>query len=193
MAAQPFDLRPVLDKLVRTEDDCRPFVVMTCGISGAGKSTLAKQIISRFPNFIRLSVDDIIFKSHGLYAINYAREKYQEYQTEAQDILITELKHRLEEKTRDIVLDLSFWNKQYRDEFKVMIEKFGGRWVLVFLDADKELLWKRITSRKAQRDEHDLANRTGDSAFDVDRETFDSYCEGFERPCGEGECVIEVV
>ncbi|RSL74309.1 hypothetical protein CEP53_000362 [Fusarium sp. AF-6] len=145
-----------------------------------------------FPNLMRLSVDEIIFKTHGLYGIDYSQEKYQQYQTEAQEILVTELKRRLEEKTRDIVLDLSFWNKEYRDEFKTMIEEFGGRWVLVFLDADKEQLWKRITSRKAQRDGQDLADRTGDSAFDVDRETFDSYYEGFERPFGEGECVIKV-
>lgn len=154
---------------------------------------MAKQIISLFPNFVRLSVDEIIFKNHGLYGIDYAQEKYQEYQDEAQEILIAELKRRLEEKTKDIILDLSFWNKQYRDEFKAVIEKFGGRWVLVFLDADKELLWKRITLRKAQRDGQDLVDRTGDSAFDVGRETFDSYYEGFERPCGEGEHVIEVV
>lgn len=154
---------------------------------------MAKQIISSFPSFVRLSVDEIIFKNHGLYGIDYAQEKYQEYQNEAQEILIAELKRQLEEKTRDIALDLSFWNKEYRDEFKAMIEKFGGRWVLVFLDADKELLWKRITSRKDERDGQDLAERTGDSAFDVDKETFDSYYEGFERPCGEGECVIEVV
>ncbi|EEU41644.1 uncharacterized protein NECHADRAFT_87569 [Fusarium vanettenii 77-13-4] len=187
MEANPFDLHPVLDKLIRTEEDFRPIVVMTCGISGAGKSTLANQIIDRFPNFTRLSVDEIIFKSHGLYVIDYAREKYQEYQTEAQEILITELKHRLKEKTSGIILDLSFWNKEYRDEFKAIIEEFGGRWVPVFLDADKELLWKRITSRKAERDGQDSADRTGDSAFDVDRKTFESYCEGFERPCGEGD------
>ncbi|RMJ18555.1 hypothetical protein BHE90_000401 [Fusarium euwallaceae] len=170
MESQPFDLRQVLDKLVRTGDESRPVVVMTCGIS-----------------------DEIIFKTHGLYGIDYAQEKYQEYQTEAQEILVTELKRQLDEKTKDIVLDLSFWNKEYRDEFKAMIENFGGRWVLVYLDTDKELLWKRITSRKVQRDGQDLADRTGDSAFDVDRGTFDSYYEGFERPCGEGECVIEVV
>lgn len=154
---------------------------------------MAKQIIDHFPNFIRLSVDDIIFKSYGLYAIDYAQDKYQEYQAEAQEILIAELKHRLEETTSDITLDLSFWSKEYRDEFKAIIKELGGRWVLIFLDADKELLWKRITSRKAQRDGQDLVDRTGDSAFDVDRETFDSYCQGFERPYGEGECVIEVV
>ncbi|KAM0426536.1 hypothetical protein ACHAPT_008228 [Fusarium lateritium] len=162
---------------------------MTC----AGKSTLAKQIIGLFPNFIRLSVDEIIFTRHGLYVIDYAKEKYQEYQTEAQEILVAELQHRLKEKTRDIVLDLSFWNKQYRDDFKAIVETGGGRWVLVFLDADRELLWERITRRKAEREDRTVEDRTGDSAFNVDEETFSMYCEGFERPRGEGECVIDVV
>lgn len=125
--------------------------------------------------------------------MDYAKEKYQEHQAEAQEILVAELKRQLEQGAGDIVLDLSFWNKEYRDEFKAIIQECGARWVLVFLHADKEVLWHRITSRKIQRDRQDLADRTGDSAFDVDRDTFDAYCLGFERPCGEGECVIEVV
>ncbi|KAM0414599.1 hypothetical protein ACHAPT_013560 [Fusarium lateritium] len=193
MTVQPVDLSPILDRLLRTENDSRPIVVMTCGIAGAGKSTLAKQIVNRFPNFIRLSGDEIVHKTHGLYTIDYPEEKYEDYLDEAQEILIAELKRRLEEKEKDIVLDLSFWNKQYRDDYKSIIEGNGGRWVLIFLDADRELLWKRITQRSAERDASDVTDRNGDSAFNIDQATFDMYCEGFERPRGEGECVIKVV
>ena len=93
-----------------------------------------------------------------------------------------------------MVLDLSFWNKAYRDEYKTLVEQGGGRWVLVFLDAERELLWRRVRQRRAKRDAlSNMEERDGDSAFDIDAETFDMYCSGFERPQGEGEIVIRVV
>lgn len=162
---------------------------------GAGKSTLSKGITSRLPNFTRLSVDALVYKEHGLYAIDYPADKYAEYQDEAKVRLNAELLRLLREKQRDIVLDLSFWNRDFRDEFKGVVENNGGRWVLVFLDAAKDVLRRRIAERRARRDALDERNRgrDGDSAFDVDEETFERFCGGFEKPVGEGEVVIKVV
>ncbi|KAI5456757.1 ATP/GTP-binding protein [Mariannaea sp. PMI_226] len=188
-------LQYVLPKLQRTEQDARPVVAMICGISGAGKSTLAKEIIQKVPNFVRLSVDVLVYEKHGLYAIDYPREKYEEYLDEGQNRLKGELERLIKEKKNNIALDLSFWNKEYRDEYKELIERSGGRWVLVFLDAEKEVLWRRITSRRAHRDALGAREkgRDGDSAFDVDEKTFEMYCSGFEKPVGEGEITIQVV
>ncbi|RFN46057.1 hypothetical protein FIE12Z_9697 [Fusarium flagelliforme] len=99
-----------------------------------------------------------------------------------------------QEKSHDAVLDLSFYNKEYRDEYKEIIERNGGRWVLVYLDVDRELLWTRIRKRRAERDALDPQDpaRNGDSAFDIDDATFDMYLDGFEPPQGEGEIVIKV-
>ncbi|KAF5637981.1 ATP GTP-binding protein [Fusarium sp. NRRL 52700] len=166
---------------------------MTCGIAGAGKSTLAKAIVTKFPNFKRLSNDQIIYESHGLYKIDYPAENYEAYQQEASQKLIAELDCILQDKSNDIVLDLSFYDKEYRDEYKNIVERNGGRWVLVYLDACRDLLWNRIQQRRAKRDSLDVKDpeRNGDSAFDIDDETFDRYLGGFEPPSGEGEIVLK--
>ncbi|KAF4503576.1 Zeta toxin [Fusarium agapanthi] len=175
---------------------------MTCGIAaadqdgrtGAGKSTLAKAIVTQLPNFKRLSNDQIIYESHGIYKIDYPTEQYEVYQQEASQKLIAELERILLEKSNDLVLDLSFYDKEYRDEYKDIVESNGGRWVLVYLDADRDLLWKRIQQRRAKRDSLDAMDpeRNGDSAFDIDDETFAMYWGGFKPPSGEGEIVIKV-
>ncbi|KAF4985718.1 hypothetical protein FDECE_16358 [Fusarium decemcellulare] len=184
------DLTTILPKLQRTKEDSRPVVMMTCG---SGKSTLTKEIIGRLPNFERLSADKTVHEKHGLYAIDYPAERYEEYLDEAQDIIRAELARLLQQKDKDVILDLSFWNREYRNAYKEIIENNGGRWVLVFLDADRELLWERITKRRSQRDALDAVHRDGDSAFDIDEKTFSMYWEGFERPKGEGECVIKIL
>ncbi|KND87618.1 hypothetical protein TOPH_07783 [Tolypocladium ophioglossoides CBS 100239] len=162
---------------------------------GAGKSTLSKAIISSLPSFVRLSVDALIYEKHGLYTIDYRADKYAQYQDEAKVRLSAELLRLLREKQRDIILDLSFWNKGYRDKFKGMVEQNGGQRVLVFLDAGKDVLRQRIAERRARRDalgERD-ESQDGDSAFNVDEETFERFCGGFEKPVGEGEVAIKVV
>ncbi|QGI63901.1 hypothetical protein CEK26_007852 [Fusarium fujikuroi] len=161
---------------------------------GAGKSTLAKAIVTKFPHFKRLSNDQIIYESHGLYRIDYPEEQYETYQEEASQKLIAELERILQEKSNDVVLDISFYDKEYRDEYKDIVERNGGRWVLVYLDAGRDLLWNRIQRRRAERDSLDAKHpkRNGDSAFDINDETFAMYLDGFEPPRGEGEIVIKV-
>ncbi|KAK7421169.1 hypothetical protein QQX98_002298 [Neonectria punicea] len=155
----------------------------------AGKSTLSKAVVAQFPSFMRLSINALVYQSHGLWAIDYPADRYSAYQLEAKELLVAKLGSVLQEKQRDVVLDLSFYNKEYWDEFKRLVEKNGGRWVLIFLDADRDLLWRRIGQRRAQRDALDVTDkgRNGDSAFDIDENTFKMYWEGFERPDGEGK------
>lgn len=106
----------------------------------------------------------------------------------------SELKTLLAEKKKDVVLDLSFWNRPYREEYKALIEGAGGRTVLVFLDASKELLWERISKRRENRDTLDVGDerRNGDSALDISEDVFEMYWRGFERPDGEGEIRVAV-
>lgn len=162
--------------------------------TGAGKSTLAKTIIRKLPSFTRLSGDKIIYESQGLYAIDYPAEEYAQHQESALAQIQKELSRLLAQRDQDIVLDLSFWNKEYRDEYKALVESGDGRWVLVFLDTDKDVLWTRVQRRKAKWDAlpvNDIG-RDGDSAFNVSEEVFDMYCNGFERPEGEGEVVVKI-
>lgn len=129
-----------------------------------------------------------MYKTHGLYKIDYPAEKYDEYLDEAQDYVKKELVRLLKEG-KDIVLDLAFWNKKYREEYYELVEGAGGRRVLVFLDVEKDLLWKRVQGRRARRD---IEGRDGDCAYDVEEDVFDMYCDGFERPEGEGEVRVVI-
>lgn len=79
----------VAPHIQRSAGDDRFIVVMTCGIAGSGKTTLAKAILQHFPNFTRLSVDELVAKSHGIYGINYPadEELYARYLDEADTVL----------------------------------------------------------------------------------------------------------
>jgi predicted kinase len=123
-----------------------------------------------------------------MYGIDYPRDKYEEYLDEAAEAyerLLVELL-RQKDKKHDLMLDRSCWARKDRDRLKKLVEENGGRLILVYLKASKEVLWRRITERKAKE-------RDADSAYDVTQEVFERYWLGFEEPCGEGEFVIEVV
>jgi predicted kinase len=184
MATVPLPLSPLLR---RTPSEPHPVVLMTCGLAGAGKSTLSKLVTATYPSFTRLSIDTIIHHKHGLYDLDYPPDKYAEYQAEADEEYDKRLLELLSDKDQkyDIVLDRSFWCKEDRDEVKRLVEEKGGRWVLVYLKASKEVLWRRIQERKAKR-------RDADSAYEVTAEVLERYWQGFEVPEGEGEIVIEV-
>lgn len=144
---------------------------------------------------MRFSADQLVRDRHGLYGIDFARDKHAGYLEEAQAHIKTHLEALVKDGASDAVLDLSFYDKEYRDEYKAIIEDAGGRWVLVFLDAGKELLWSRIQGRRAARDRipEDSGARDGDSAYDIEPETFEMYWNGFKPPVGEGEIRVLVV
>ncbi|KAK4119203.1 P-loop containing nucleoside triphosphate hydrolase protein [Parathielavia appendiculata] len=172
--------------LLRTPEDPRPVVVMTCGIAGSGKSTLSKAIIARHPNFVRLSIDSIVYARHGLYGADYSPDKLEDYQAEADTECRRTLMHLLDQGERDIVLDRALYSREDRDYFKKVVEEKGGRWILVFFrPARKDVIWNRIQRRRE-------AGVDGDSAVEITPEVLDAYWDGFEKPEGEGEIVVDV-
>lgn len=168
---------------------------MTCGIAGSGKSTLAKTILRHHNDFTRLSADKYVHERHGLFGIDYPAERYADYLDEAAEHNKRELARLLrEEPQQNVILDLSFWNKEYRNEYKTIVEAAEGRWVLVYLEASRDLLWSRIQKRREGRDKLQLddTRRDGDSAYNIEPDVFEMYVGGFEPPAGEGEIVVKV-
>ncbi|CZR64574.1 related to ATP/GTP-binding protein [Phialocephala subalpina] len=181
-------LEPLRLKLESSNNDGQRIALLTCGITGSGKSTLARSIFHNYPNFIRLSIDKHVFEHHGVYDINYPASRYPELQLEAETALIQTLKQTLEEGERDVVLDLSFWSKEMREEYREIIEKEGGgryEIVLLVFKGSEEVLWRRVEGRRVQ-DEKLRENGEGGEGMSVDRETLRGYLEGFEWP-GEDE------
>ena len=158
----------------------RPRVVMMCGLSGSGKTTYAKSLVAA--GFVRLSIDEEIFARHGRYAIDYPESAWIQYQQEAEE----SLKDRLRETVgagRNVVVDFSFWNRAFRDEWKRLIEAAGGTWELVVIKTDPRNLPQRLEERRARGED---AN-----AFPVTPEMLEEFIAGFEFPDGEGEIVVE--
>ncbi|KAF1924130.1 P-loop containing nucleoside triphosphate hydrolase protein [Didymella exigua CBS 183.55] len=178
----------LIPHLQRTPSDPRPVVLMTCGLAGAGKTTLVKSVLKYHPQFTRISIDDIIYKAHGIYGIDYPASSslYDQYMSEANAVYLGTFRKLLAEG-KDIAFERSCYAKEDRNEWRKIAEDGGGRIVFVFLRArDKEILWTRICARNA-------AEKTADSALDISREIFEMYWNGFENPEGEDEIEIEVL
>ncbi|CAI6094638.1 unnamed protein product [Clonostachys chloroleuca] len=171
--AIPADLLPLLQ---RSAGDSRPIVVAMCGVAGSGKSTLSKSIVAKFPTFTRLSIDQTIFDAHGLCGVDYPKELYQQYSSEANEQFIDDYRQLLSsDKPRDVVLDRSFYAKDDRDEYRKFAQEMGARFILVFFEISKAKLWQRIQQRAT-------ADKNADSAFDITSDILDRYVSGFERP-----------
>jgi hypothetical protein len=132
--------------------------------AGAGKTTLVKAVLKHFPQFTRISIDDLIYKAHGIYGIDYPASSslYDQYMEKADEVYLDTFRKLLAEG-KDVAFERSCYLKE-----------------------DREVLWRRICSRSA-------AGQTADSALDINRATFEMYWDGFENPESESEIVIEVV
>lgn len=156
----------------------RPVVVMMCGVAGAGKTTYAKGLERE--GFVRLSVDEVVWRRFGRDAAEFGAQDYERYKAEAVEELDAELL-RLLGAGRSVVLDYSFWQRASRERYKALIEEHGGRWELLFLKADPGTLRRRLAVRN---------ERGGANAVTVSEELLSRYLAGFEEPVGEGERVI---
>jgi predicted kinase len=165
---------------------------------GSGKSTLARALSTTYPNFIRLSVDAYIFANHGLSGIDCPVPQHQQYQSEAQLALKAQFRQILKEGVRDVVLDFSFFNREYRDEWRDVISEETGRdgneeserkvkVVLVYFDAEEDVLWRRIEERRVKAEKE---GRGADDAVLVTRSMLNRYVKGFERPEVDEEAIV---
>jgi predicted kinase len=152
---------------------------MLCGLTGAGKTSAAQQLVAE--GCERLAVDPVVFERYGRQDEDYPSSDYLRLHLE----VIAELDERLIELLRagrDIVLDYSreFWNRAGRDRYKQLIEAHGGRWELIYLRADRDLLLERLTERN---------RRTDADAFHMTEQRLDAFIAQFEEPRGEMEVV----
>ena len=101
-------------------------VLLTCGISGSGKSSLARSIVEQYPTFVRLSIDKYIFERYGVFGSDYREDEYERLQDEAHGWVVEELARVVGEGSRNVVVDLSFWERAERERWKEKVERVGG-------------------------------------------------------------------
>ena len=154
-------------------------VVLMCGMTGAGKTTYASKLVAL--GLHRLSIDEYIHDRYGTFGVDFDEVQWIEYQEEA-DLHVRHQLVDLIKQNQDVVVDLSFWNRAGRDEYKQLIESHGARWELIYIKVDPLILPERIEKRRMRHD----AN-----AFPIEPEMLARFIAGFEVPDGEGETVIE--
>jgi predicted kinase len=162
-------------------DGARPEIVLMCGIAGSGKTTYAKDLEAN--GYIRLSVDEEIWRRFGRHGVDYDPDEYERH-TEVAREAVRERMLSLLAEGRDAVVDSSFWQRSRRREYKELIEQAGGRWRLVYLQADPALLQARLRGRAERFD--------ANAAFPITEGLLARYLESFEPPSGEGEEVVVV-
>lgn len=119
----------------------------------------------------------------GRYGVDYPAEDYADLSSLAERAVRGRLLELVAEG-RDVVLDLSFWQRATREDYKHLIEAAGARWRLVYLQVDAEVLRRRL-ARRAQRCD-------ANAAFAITDDVLTTYLAGFEAPDGENEEVLRV-
>jgi predicted kinase len=127
----------------------QPEVVLMCGVAGSGKTAYAKDLETR--GYVRLSVDEEIWRRFGSYGVDYAPDLYDEH-TEVARRVLRERLLSLVAQGSNVVIDSSFWQRSRRQEYKELIEQAGGRWRLIYLEIDPALLRQRLHARAERCD-----------------------------------------
>lgn len=153
-----------------------------CGVAGSGKTTYAQRLEAQ--GYVRLSIDEEVWHRFGRYGIDYFPDDYARLSQEAEEVVRPRLVD-LVERGCDVVVDLSFWRRASREEYKQLVETAGGRWRLVYLQVPTDVLRQRLSQRARRFD--------ANAAFAVTDDVLDTFLAGFEAPSGEGEEVLTAV
>ncbi len=154
-------------------------VIMMCGVCGSGKTTYAKQ--KEKDGYVRLSIDEEMWKTYGRKGIEYPDSRYEEL-SEKVEAMLRERLIRFVKDGKNVVIDFSFWSRENRDFYRTIIEKAGGTAKLVYMKASKETLRKRLQKRNM------LLN--ANSPFIITNEILEHHYNNFEEPQGEGEIIL---
>ena len=102
--------------------------------------------------------------------------------TDATGIIGRQAVPRLLQAGHDVVLDYGLWRRSDRDAYKRLVEAHGGRWRLLYLKVDPEVLRQRLAGR----------NRRGDAnALVVTPSALEDFIARFHEPVDEGEELVE--
>lgn len=67
-----------------------------------------------------------MYDHRGVFGRDFPPEMYEPYQDEAEAALKEQIKQILATKSKDLILDYSFWSKENRDKYRRLIEAEGG-------------------------------------------------------------------
>lgn len=155
--------------------------VLMCGVAGSGKTTFAAALEEA--GFLRLSIDEEVWRRHGRYGFDYSADDYPVLLEPVRAWLRVEVAVAIR-NGQAVVIDSSFWSRAHRDDFKAVVEEAGGVWRLIYLQADPDLLRRRLADRRERPDQRE--------AVPVDDAMLARFLRSFEPPLGEGETTVKV-
>lgn len=138
-----------------------------CGPAGSGKSTVARQY--ERAGMTRLSIDQEAW-ARGITTMPLPPA--------VRDDIERALRARLLDLVRagsDVILDLSFWSRGMRDEYRALLRPLGVVPETVYLATDRATVLRRVSARAA---------RDGDD-FQLSAELAARYFDHFEIPTAE--------
>jgi predicted kinase len=144
-------------------------VILMCGPAGSGKSTVARTL--ELEGYERLSVDTLAwdrgYRSHPL-------------PEPVAETIGAEIKARLVKLVRegaDVVVDLSFWSRRSRDDYRELLATLGVVPEVWYLATPREVVLARMATRD-NTDPDSLVLPDGTAA---------AYFDDFEVPTVEEE------
>lgn len=146
-----------------------PEVILLCGISGSGKTHYAKELEKQ--GYRRLSADEIAWAQHGRNLVTMPLERQRAVYMQANMELLVQLERALADR-RNTVVDSTLCSRQKRDVMRNLCRQFGVEPKLIFLQADKALLRRRLDARKGL-DANDQP---------VSMARLECFCAGFQPP-----------
>ena len=134
-------------------------VVFMCGPSGAGKTTYAKKLEAS--GMTRLSFDVEMWRL-GITTAVLPPDERAEIEASLQERLL-----ELVAVGRDVVLDFSFWSRQMREEWRLLLRPTGVVPETIYLATDRDTALRRMAERRnAHSDDYALGERTVAHYFD---------------------------
>lgn len=149
-------------------------VILMCGPAGSGKSSWAKKFEKS--GMILLSFDEESFKL-GYTAHPLPQEIHYKIKAKLDEKLLFLIK---EEK--DVVLDYSFWSKEMRREYLLLMRGYGIEPIIYYIQTPKEIVMERIRKRKGDNP----------NAIILSEKTASVYYDNFQPPTSAEGNVIQV-
>lgn len=138
-----------------------------CGPAGSGKSTVARRLEAE--GVVRLSVDQEAW-SRGCRTMPLPDETRIEIERDLREHLAA-----LVREGRDVVVDLSFWSRAMRDDWRRLLAGLGVVPEIVLVTTDRSTALARVRARSG----------LGADEFRLDDAVAARYFDHFERPTAD--------
>jgi predicted kinase len=138
-----------------------------CGPAGSGKSTYARALETE--GFTRLSIDEEAWR------LGFRSQPLSDVTAEGIEQELRSQLIRLLTEGRDVVVDLSFWSRAMRTEYRQLARSCGVVAETVFFDTPRQVVMDRVRAR------------SGGSPNEVRlaEEQAGAYFDGFEWPSAD--------